>query len=173
MLIPQAIVQAASAGALTQIQDSTLGADGTFDFTSIPATYNHLLGMYRLRGAAATSTVSVFMRLNNDSGATYQQINTQATGAANQNQGLLGSAPGDSATANNVAAGLLFVPDYTPSTWFKIFVGSTAFWNEGTTSGMGVQGNMWDSTAAVNRIQLLPSSGSWKAGSRFTLWGVV
>jgi hypothetical protein len=170
-------------GGLGQIADSTAGgAVASFDFTSIPGTYAHLLVMCSLRGDTAATSAAVQARFNNDSAANYddQRLTGSAAVPASAEalaatSATVGICPANTATANYFGGLCAFIPKYASTTGNKIFVAPFAYWI-GTSGGNGVVGvgsGQWRTAGtAITRLTLLPSAGNFVAGSRATLYGL-
>lgn len=153
-----------------------------FDFTSIPNIYRHLQLVVQCRGNDAAAFVTINTIFNNDSGANYdwQRITTtNATVAAAASAGAtsmrLGVVTAAGATAtNNPGMSVIQIPHYAGTVFNKT---ATAAGNEfQTTAASGfiseTNHGVWRSTAAINRITLTPSAGSWIVGSIATLYGL-
>lgn len=166
-----------------QIASTTLGSDtASFSFTDIPGVFDDL----RITGqgrTTATSNQDVLIRFNNDTASNYTR---QAFWGVQQTKGAAGSVTQTSisiggmgsATQNANSFGLFsaHIPDYAGTTFqkgcisemFDLNTGDGAW--EGTT---GVVGGRWKNTAAITQIDILLSSGSFKAGSYCTLYGIT
>lgn len=161
------------------IQDVLLSVDtASFDFTSIPATYNCLVVRGMLRGTNATASVTAQVRLNNDSAANYDSEDLAGSNSSAVAANLGGATsvqiadlPGATARANRPGYLEFSVPMYAETTFEKIFQSVSGFQNPGVEFRVDLQGGAWRSTAAVNRITILPSAGNWKAGSHLILYG--
>lgn len=153
------------------VTDTLLGGDGPISFTSIPQTFTHLEILINLRDSTAATVVAINVRVNNDSGANYDQTlfdGGVATNVAAQTSGRWGIAPGTTATAGVAAAGRLFIPDYRSTTYRKNLLGTMGM-ADGTnpTYGYDVGNITWKNTAAITRVD--PTIVNAKAGSRATL----
>ena len=169
-----------------QLSDSgELGAAAaSFDITSISAQYTHLLGILTARGTAAGPDLQVQVRLNNDSGSNYNTMCQAAiaSGAHMTSAGVaqtgwtvlqLAFFPGSNAPASVFGATALLLLNYVGAHWKSLLT----FWGyqrSTTTSdiGSGTGYGNWQSTSAVNRVTILPQSGNFDVGSRFTLYGL-
>jgi hypothetical protein len=174
-----------NAGVLRPIADSVAGgAVASFDFTSIPATFAHLVVFAYLRADPAATFVNANLRLNNDSGSTYDSQQLVANGTVPSSTGtaagattsaLAGRAPAATAPASAFSALMLIIPQYVGAVGHKSWLALSYDREVSGTVSDGVifaGGGQWLSTAAVSRLTLLPSSGNWIAGSRATLLGV-
>lgn len=169
-------------GGLAQIADSTVsGTAASIDFTSIPATYGHLLAVGMARGDNA-SAQNLSMRFNNDSAANYdiQLISGNATTAAALESIAATSLRAGGVTGTGSTAGLFssfftFIPQYAGATADKECVGisllKTA--NSSTNLTLSVLSGGWRTTAtAINRVTFFPAAGNFVTGSRITLYGL-
>ena len=175
---------AASSSALTLIASAVLGADAaSFSFTSIPGTYNHLVLRFVLRQTAAgVSNRQLHLRFNNDSSSIYdtQQLvgnNSSASAAAFSaaSVAILGYTPAATATANYASAGVIEIPGYALTTFFKHGTCQTGQDTNGAAANFRSDATsfVWRSTAAITRIDLLPQSDNFLAGSAVYLYGVI
>jgi hypothetical protein len=121
-------------------------------------------------------------RFNNDSGANYDYeyigAHTNTASAVNglaQTALSLGDCPGASASAGLAASIRTDIPNYAGSVFDKATASQSAFsastaaadiWSQAVNGHWRVVG------AAIARITVLPSSGSFKAGSRCTLYAL-
>lgn len=169
-------------GLPVKIADSTAGsAVATFDFTSIPSHYAHLFFIAYLRGDTAAGLANLAVRFNNDSGANYdamlfniRDVATLATvGAAAATSAVCGAFQAGTAPANSFGPCQIWVPHYANAVnhktvdvryGMKLTTASTGQYTGGGQAS-------WRSTAAINRVTLLPSAGNFDTGSRVTLYG--
>lgn len=147
------------------------------DFTSIPSGFRHLMIVGRVR--PATDNSQFHMRYNGDSGANYDRDN--ADGGANTNAlastffSVLGrpATSGIKNTADYSAVFYTLIPNYAEATLFKNHASFGAFRTAAAGNIVGHHsGGMWNSTAAINRITFLMSSGNIDADSFIVLYGV-
>lgn len=163
------------------IADSTLGAPaGSIDFSALPTSYGALLIEAQLRGDTAATFTNVNLRFNADAGVNYNygQISTNGTTVATTEQyGQVSIIPGviPAATAPTSAGGplMVLVPNYGGTTFHKNTLSLVASNNADAgpnQMNMAFGQGRWKSTAAITRVTLLPSAGSFVAGSRMTIW---
>jgi hypothetical protein len=168
-----------------RIASTTVGLGGaaTIDFQNIPAIFSHLLLELYGRGDAAATTVNVLGRFNNDTAANYDHEWFQGSGSGGtvttaenlaQSSIFLGSIPGATAPAN-VASGLRAdLHGYAATTFQKSLLAQNGV-KAGTTTGLlfnYLVSGYWRSTAAINRLTLLLSSGNFAQGSQAILYGL-
>lgn len=167
---------------LMLIEEKVLAVDtASFDFTAIPATYNHLLLEIQCRGTAASTNVEARMRFNGDAGLNYDYQHIQGTTAASAAEVLATShirvavaVAGGTAPAGLADPITIRIPNYRRTTFQK---GATAQsgGKRGTATGdvfSNVVSGWWRNTAAINQVTILPDSGNWLAGSVAMLYGL-
>jgi hypothetical protein len=170
-------------GGLTLITDTTLAADtANFDFTSIQGTFGSLLIVVYVRTARVAVSDSIQMTVNGlGTSIYYDQTLSGAAAAATASEdlgaasGLVGRAPGASATALRFGVLNIWLPGYANTTnhkvWMTDYVTPT-----GTGSGTitrGTNGGVAAVAAAVSQVTLVGGTGAnLLAGSRATLFGV-
>lgn len=167
-----------------QIADSTASTSvASFDFTSLPSQFAHLMIVLLLREDDAIGATSALFRLNNDSATNY---NCSYVGGNNNlagaNQGTLGvtslssaMSVGSTGSADKFAATVLWIPAYNLTTAQKFVLGVTGVDvsdTQAATYTRAVSGT-WKSTASINRVTILPNSGNFVAGSRCTIYGLA
>ena len=171
-----------SSGAVSVIARTVLGSDtASVDFTGIPATYENLMVTYLARGTGSDTWSRVHLRFNGDSGPNYQYGSggrtgasfVAADGASGQAQMVVGLLTDASASAAYPAAGTLTVAGYARTVFNKVVSCVDVSSASTVHHGAILTGGLWASTAAVNQVTLLPSSGNFVAGSVFTLYGIA
>jgi len=169
---------------LELIEDVLLSSDvASFDFTSIPATYKHLRLMCSLRSDRGAVSDGITVRFNNDAGANYNALyydihhnNVLVTNEAlAQNEAIITGVVSANGLADQFDPSEIFIPNYASADINKsLYVSagvakSVASGNVTIRNGMG----LWDSTAAINRITIIPQLGAnWKEYSRISLYGM-
>lgn len=174
-----------SSGAMTQIAHSALGSNTTnIDFTSIPATYNHLMIVIQARGTNANNIRDFFIQFNSDTNGNYDYIGlyvesagtvaafTQTSAQTAIHCGYLVSA---GAGANRAGIARLLIPNYKGTTYYKQV--TTEVYGPALTSATNVRrsdhAGIWLSTAAISSIRLYMGAGDWATGSMLTLYGLT
>lgn len=172
-----------NSGVLRMLADSTLGAGAAnIDFTSIPATFAHLILEITARGDTAAASAELWMRLNGDTGANYDSVyaqirhsatltTTEAIAAAQMN---LGQIPAANAPANAFGAARIMLAHYAGTVAHKQATSQIAAVLAAVTPAafLYLGGSRWRNTAAINRVTLLPGAGNFAAGTRVTLYGM-
>jgi hypothetical protein len=169
------------------IATTTLGSSAaSVTFSSIPATYKHLMLQWFARTDGAVTQADMNLRFNNDSGSNYfwsswvvNNGDTSVSASTGQSQTSMQVAriTGASWGVSTVAGtGILFIPGYSSTTWLSknVYALSGAM-DFGIASQARVRIGSWGvnggSPAAVTRIDLLPSTGSFVTSCSFQLYG--
>ena len=167
---------------MTLISSSTVGAGGasSISFSSIPQTYTDLQLVLSLRYSSSdTSSVNVSFNgsTSNYSGFALRggggSTNTISFTISSSNIGgnSTGSS-GSSQTANTWANSMLYISNYTSSSYKPI---STDFAQEASNANafMGFYGSLWSDSSAINSITITPdSSTTWVQHSTAYLYGI-
>ena len=158
------------------IATTTLGsAAATITFSSISSAYTDLRLVWTVR--ATTSSNFPTVRFNNDSGSNYSwtRIYGDGTSAASQANtsrsgiGILWLTEVSSATDTfNLLT--LDVFSYAGSTYKTSLTTASADKNGSGTVERAVA--LWQSTSAINRLDLTASSGNFAIGTTATLYGI-
>lgn len=156
--------------------DQTLLAAGTFDFSNIPQTYDHLEFVIEGRSAAAAASDSVYILFNGDATQANYRVGFGDVGSANgssaSNNSYVADIAGDTATANMNSFVKGDIPFYTDTNKIRNWK-SVSGGRQATTAiySWEFYGD-WNSTNAINRIQFtLASAANFKAGSRCQVFG--
>lgn len=166
----------------TIISESVLaGGEASVDITSIPATYRHLRLVVIGRGDTAALATNLLLRYNNDSAANYDWVlssyqgasGSGSTQAAAQTAARVGTLLAASATAGDPTLADVFIPAYAGTTFRKVSSTVQNLGNGTNTMGADQLSAKWNSTAAINRITLLPAAGNFAAGTTVTLYGIA
>jgi hypothetical protein len=150
---------------------------------SVPAGAS--LGVLRVAWTARSDTASaatyMCLRLNGDSGNNYtfqlNQANANAASTGGNSNGLvgvieIGTMAGATATAGYLGSGEFTIPNASGGT-YKTAEGFSNSANSSTNGYSGTYGGLWQNTAAVTSITLLPLAGSLVAGSAAYLYGMT
>ncbi len=172
---------AGSPGAVVLLHTLTLGSSGTFDQSSISGSYNDLIVVVIGRGADGGTGDNLELRLNNDSTATYYRqvtLSTSTSATASSTAGgtsmRLGRFPASTATASSFGHSEFVIYGYASTAWNKSV--DYATWAlEGVAAGgqtLTRGGGMWQSTAAVTRVQVFCSTtANLLTGSQLRIYG--
>jgi hypothetical protein len=159
-------------------------ANSTISFTSIPATYDHLIIKGTLRGDNAGTGATIAFRMNNDSGSNYSyrtvlQYNISNIyspySATSDSFMYIGTATGGTAGTNMWGPLDAMIGDYRGGLFKSVFATSgNMLTTDGADKQTMIAGNLWKSTSAINRVDVIhASSGSWIAGSTVSLYGLA
>lgn len=175
-------------GAVTQIANSTLGGSAaSFDITSISSSYNHLWLLAWLRGTNGSLNVETRVRVNNVTGSAYvwERLYGSAASAVafenlNDTSAFAGWAPGTTGGSNLWGALVIhFTGSGNTAAGYRTW---TTQWTlmQGSGSGNCITGmtaafctGAAATGAAIDRVTVFPSTGSWAAGSQLSLYGVT
>ena len=157
-------------------------AAGVGSVTLTPAgSYHSLWIVWTGRGDTAALAVSLFLRFNGDSGANYDYSLNEVASSANTPvtttaaSGVrCGAMAAASAAAGLAGSGDIVIPHYAGTTLQKHIRYNCAF-RTGTTAAdivMEDGGGNWRNTAAITSIVVVPNTGNFAAGCRFTLYGL-
>ena len=171
-------------GALSVIGESVLGsAAASIDFSSIPATFRHLLIEFWGRSTDASTGTGLIIRFNGDTASNYDYqrdlgngTTALATSAAGTNLPLVGFVVGANATAGRAGAVSIRIPGYASTAFNKLALGVGGSVQGTATSGFLGENSFvnWRSTAAINQVTLsLQSGGNFAAGTIATLYGLA
>jgi len=173
---------AIAAGAQTLLSTTTLGADGTFDLTSISQAYNDLLLVVIARGAASAANDRIILRLNNDSATNYDDQTVEGAAsaavasrhAATATPEIVDVIPAGTAPSNYFGISEILIPGYTSTTWEKVALAKWAASNGAGTPLNGQTSVQWHSTAAISRVGLFgQTTANLLAGSTVRLYGIL
>lgn len=155
-------------------------------FSNIPQTFTHLQLRTFSRGnfnPGSNTSGSVYLRFNNDfTNNNYQNHLLRGDGAtvsvaASLNVGIItftSTVPLAQGLANVFGANICDILDYTNTNKFKS-TKDVGGYDQNTSSANAafatIQGGVWLSTAAINRIEIW-TDGDHTANSRFDLYGL-
>ena len=161
------------------------GSSGTLSFTSIPSGYSHL----QLRGiirSDATGSGGIFpnMRFNSDSANNYARHNLGAYGSTSAtidvNAGTSASsivatavAPKASDLASVYGGFVIDVLDYNNTNQYKTTRYLMGFdLNGNAYSYLYFGSGLWQSTSAINQIDIILSTGNFTTATQVALYGI-
>ena len=162
----------------------TSGTVNSFEFTSIPATYQHLQirATYKDSDTATLATKFLDMYLNNDFGNNYAFHSLTGNGSAAsasgsatqgwirvQNAGINSGSGG----TNMVGVMVIDIHDYSSTNknkTLRVFSGGDV---NGTAGALSLSSGLWQNTAAINRLTFESGgTGAFAVGSTFALYGI-
>lgn len=162
--------------------DEQTSTGTTLTFSSINQNYRHLLIVGSARGDTASAFVSVNIRINGSSSALYdsQQVSGNNTTAAafpqsSATSAQIGEMAAASATSGACGTYRISIPNYRDTTFWKTWdVNHTLSTGTGASA---MHSKAWSGqyrgTAAITSITLLPSTGNFVTGTRFSLYGLL
>jgi Carbohydrate-binding module family 5/12 len=172
---------------LVPIERKVLAAPAaSIDFQNIPQYFSQLMLVIQLRGTDSPGQISNWMRFNNDAVAGNYGTETltvyASTASANEGlpsagytQAFIGNAPSAAAPAGLAGVFEIIIPNYTGTVFQKAYISKAGNRNGTVTTTLRMDDVVghWLSTAAINRITILPNAGSYVAGSVATLYGIL
>lgn len=158
-----------------KIQTVTVGSGGAanIDFTSIPQTYTDLKIVLSARNTSGTAHVQINFN-GVSTNLSQRAIYGDGSGAAAFENGpasYLGEMGLTGATASVFGSLEVCIPNYTTSNNKTYFVDSAGE-NNATLNYLNLNAGLWSNSAAITRITLIPSAGSFAQYSTATLYGV-
>jgi hypothetical protein len=169
---------AASSGGMTLIASASPTGVSTYTFSSIPATYKHLLVLVQDL-SSSSGAISLNCRLNGDS-ANYARSRIKTAGAtvsgnsANDGQSAMFLGQIDARNTNQWERfkSAFWVYDYANTATHKTIMGSS-FGYDGTNTQSGYFFGSFSSTAAVSSLTILDLSGPYNfSNGTLKLYGV-
>jgi hypothetical protein len=155
------------------------GAAATYDFTSIPAHWTHLVVLCNLKGSSGAADDMLWFRPNADGNANYYIQRFRIAGGATTGNDETALSIGRVGRLSGVAAGapnafLALIPDYAAAQAHSVV--AVSFTNDGTGAGardLNFHGFLWNQAVAINRLQIgIEGGSSFVAGSTATLYGM-
>jgi hypothetical protein len=152
----------------TPLATVTLGSSASsVTFSSIPATYRDLILVVTASGGGE---VDERLRFNGDTGSNYSFVRMFGDGSSAATSSVSGTyirtLAGNLSGLHNA---IIQIMDYSATDKHKTTLGRG---NNSATFVVGTAGR-WANTAAINSIDYSLSSGSFAAGSTFSLYGVI
>ena len=156
---------------------STNTASVTFSNLNNYSDYKHL--QVRVTGRVSTTQfdTQIRVRLNADSGSNYafhtlfgSGSSVSSSASTSQTSGRLGFFPDANQTANIFGALVFDLLDFASAnktTTIRSFSGQA-----GTNNSVNLNSTLWNNTAAVTSLTVLPLTGNFVSGSRLSLYGI-
>ena len=162
------------------ISEQTPTGTGTLSWASIPATYKSLEIEYVARGTTAATTANMACYLNNDTTATnYRRTlilggGTTTISTSGDADAVVAIISAATAPAGSCGSGTIKIVNYASTTFNKqILARNGARVDDSSTFEYQINTTMeWESTTAVNRVDLTLSAGNYDTGSTLRLYGV-
>jgi hypothetical protein len=158
----------AAGSTYTPIATTTLSsATASVTFSSISQGYTDLVIVYN--GISSTDDQNYF-RYNNDTGSNYSRTFMYGNGSAagsnrSSNDTLLYGPFSLSTPVTNIA----HIMNYSNSTTYK----TTLIRSGGAANSTIATVGLWRSTAAITNVLIATNSGTFNAGSTFSLYGIL
>ena len=189
MLIPLGFLAGSGgfAGDYELIESNILAsAQGSITFSSLgtySSIYKHLQVRVDSRSTAAEVLTGVRLRLGNGSPdastlySTHQLFGyngSVASGAQiNQTWAFCSAVAGGNASSNIFGSVVIDILDPYSTTKFKTTraLGGVAA-GTGTNAYVALESGNWRGTSSITDVQVLPASGNWAIGSRFSIYGL-
>jgi hypothetical protein len=153
------------------------GAGASFDFTSIPQAWTHLLLVADVLTASGTSDL-LRLRFNNHSGASdYSSNNVKGTGttaaAVSEAGGTSAYAGMCSGSGSRRTTAVIFIPNYAAVLAHSLIAITGFNLASATTNIVAVAtGGFTAITEAINQVTLYSGGGNFDANSMCTLYGM-
>jgi len=153
-------------------------ATSSVTFSSIPSTYTDLvLVLSDLK--SGTSSNSICVRYNSDSGTNYSYTIITGTGSvaqsargSNINHSFFGGYNiGVDPTYPSVVVG--HIMNYANTTTYKTGLSRYSIDRPGFNGETQAIVNVWRSTAAITSVTVATFTGNWSIGSTFSLYGIA
>lgn len=180
MLIPSTQVIGATPCVVRLYDNILAGSSATLDATSLSGAYSHLRCYFQGRSSDPATSVQLNLTFNGDSGANYDYLrligtNAAAAGAASfaQTSIFLGYMCGAGAPSGSAGIGVFDIPNYAGTTFHKQLKGGVGVRYDTSTAETEDNFGNWRSTAAISQITLTPAAGSFIAGSRLSIYGIL
>lgn len=161
----------------TLLTTTAVTNSASMSIASIASAYSHLRIVLSNLATVSTS-VTLAIRLNNNSGSVYSVVFATSNSASVQNAiaantAVLTSIATSTANTNNIS-GELHIPRYTDTANYKTVDYSLAFLLGGSGAAEIVKGSvMTTDTTAITSIQFIPSSGNFTAQGNIYVYGIA
>lgn len=173
------LITAAQLNSLPIALAEASGVASSYDFTSIPSYWTHLLIVAMLQTGSGSNSDTLQIVFNNDTTSTlyiWQRLRATDTtvdsgGNSGQNYINGGEVPGKSAFSHHT----IWIPNYAASKKHSVDVTGYAAWGSGTaTQYVFHAGGSWQPSpsAAISRVTLSVAGASFVDGSIATLYGM-
>jgi flagellar capping protein FliD len=167
--------------AMQPIYTQTVGSGGagTITFNSIPQTFTDLKIVVSCR--SSTSTIdSLYVAFNNDRSSLYSTTYLQTSGGSpasirtsNETVFTLGVVPPSTYTANTFTNDLIYIPNYTNSSFKSLIADGIAENNSSSVYYLRLNAGLYRSTNPVTRIDIFSGGATFAQYSTFTLYGIT
>ena len=148
-------------------------------FDSIPQTgYTDLKVVASARGTNADTYTEAKLRFNGataDTNLSSRTLMGSGSGTTGFSNSYIYCGPwvGATATANTYGNVEFYIPNYSSTSVTKSVSIDAVGENNATGAYQTLNAGLFNSTAAITSMEILPVSGSWAAGSSFSLYGIA
>ena len=165
-------------------EDELSGDQASFDFTSIPATYDDLEIVFTLQTDQAVTESDINLEFNGDTTAGNYRYSVFRTGilgsgssvlaVTNGDDNLILQVPGSSSQSTDFARGVIHIRNYANTSINKVAYGRCGYRPASGNPILSIYGVMdWESTAAINQVTISVDSGdNFVAQSKVRLIGI-
>jgi hypothetical protein len=167
----------AAGSTYTPIATTTLGsAAATVTLSSIPSTYTDIVAVCSMLATSNGVSTPKFYLNNDGTGTTlYSETDLSGTGSAaqsgrNSNSYAFDLYWGTYLTTTSPKTAIINFQNYSNTTTYK---SALCRFSEASAGEVGAMAYLYRSTSAINRIDFYVSSGTFAAGSTFTLYGIL
>jgi hypothetical protein len=175
-------VPSGTGGALTLLSTTNLSGSATFDVSSISGAYNDLILVLIARGTNSAVAETIYVNFNGDNAAHYygEFITVQGTTSAAgietsaSAQPSVGHVPGNTGLASSFGVIEMTLYGYASTSWLKPYQWHSFSLDILTSTNYYIHrgGGLWNSTAAINRVQFGGrNTANLASGSQLRIYG--
>jgi len=150
------------------------GTTASVSFSSIVNTYTDLVLLISARGDGASTSVNIKLNgtFTTDSSTNVTGVGTTAASSNTSGRSIQGGQSNSTDTSNTFSNVEAYFLNYAGSAYKVISASMARENNSSTVNLVGAQAFLYQITAAINQIELIPGSGNFVSGSRFDLYGI-
>jgi hypothetical protein len=154
------------------------GAGASYDFTSIPAYWTHLLILCSLQTASGANSDTLKVNFNGDIAGNYLRQRDRFSNATIDALGSVSAGSLDMGECPGIATGsfgayAIWIPNYAAAVKKSVLcIGHMASAIAVGSQYVTINGGIWHSASAINRVTIAAAAGSFVAGSIATLYGM-
>jgi hypothetical protein len=158
-----------------------LSAVGSLTFSAIPQTFTDLVLLSSTRASGAVHVVWGAVRFNGNTDSVYSGRELEGRGSGGVWTSSYSTtfnyafrSPGASATANTFNNGVLYIPNYTSSSFKSFSEDSVSENNTSNNVSMGIAAGLFSNTSPITSITCFPGGGfNFEIGCVFSLYGIT
>lgn len=158
-------------------------AASSYTFSNIPTTYTDLILVFADVTLSGSGAATIDLQVGNgsiDTNSNYSFTNMGARAfsstpfiASLQTTTVFRSNWYTAITPTQAGMGIIHFMSYSNTSIFKSMLSDSRIQpGDSTYSGTETIASLWRSTSAINTIKIAPNTGSFAAGSTFTLYGI-